>query len=270
MTALPAMLQSVRDRYVARPIQVRGQVWTLRDTRPGTQEAPLVMLPGALGTGDVFYKMLAALGHQHRLVALSYPTLESAQALADSLIELFEAMAWQQVDLLGTSLGGYIAQAAVVARSERVRRLVLSSTFFDAELQKKRWPPAEQFSSLDVQAVAAAAREQLRGGPEPTSEHAELKQVMLALVGSEQTGPAIRAMRLAVLTATPLPPVPLDQSCITLIDDDGDPVIAEPTRLQMRRRYSGSLHIRIAGGGHFPANLCPQAYEAALRRILQA
>lgn len=269
MTALPALLQAVRDRYVARRVQVQGDAWTLRDTRPSSDEVPLVMLPGALGTGDVFYKMLAALGGEHRLLALSYPALESAQALAHSLNELFEAMNWPQVDLLGTSLGGYVAQAAVLARSDRVRRLVLSSTFFDAELQKKRWPSAEQYAGLDVGAITAAAREQLRGGPEPTPEHAELKQLMLALVGSEQTGPAIRAMRLAVLTASPLPRLAVDQSRITLIDDDADSVIAEPTRLQMRERYSASLHIKIPGGGHFPANLCPQAYEAALRRILQ-
>jgi len=270
MTELPALLQSVRDRYVARRVQVQGLVWALRDTRPGTGEPPLVMLPGALGTGDVFYKMLAALGSEHRLVALSYPALESAQTLAHSLNELFEAMSWPQLDLLGTSLGGYVAQAAALARGDRIRRLVLSSTFFDADLQKKRWPSAESYRSLDVEAITATAREQLQAGPEPTPEHAELKQLMLVLVGSEQTGPAIRAMRLAVLTASPLPRVPIDESRITLIDDDDDPVIAEPTRLQMRQRYSSSLHIRIPGGGHFPANLCSGAYEAALRRILQA
>ena len=71
-----------------------------------------------------------------------------------------------------------------------------------------------------------------------------------------------------MLTAGVLPPVPLPAEAVVLIDDSADPVIAAPTREQMRVRYAASRHSDIAGGGHFPANLQPEAYVAAIREAL--
>lgn len=270
MNPLPPLLQTLRARFPARLLSVDGVAWSVRDTQAGSQQIPLVMLPGALGTGDVFYKPMAALGGEHRLMTVTFPSLESASALADGLVRLFDAMELPVVDLLGTSLGGYVAQAAAIAHPDRFRKLVLSSTFYDANLQQKRWPAVPEYAALPTDQVLDAARQQLMSGAEPTPEHSELKRLMLALVGSEQDGAGVRAMRLAVLTAVPLDRVPLSDAAITLIDDDADPVIAEPTRLQMRERYRGCRRISIAGGGHFPANLKPDEYVAAIRAILQA
>ena len=93
---------------------------------------------------------------------------------------------------------------------------------------------------------------------------------MLELVGREQDGEAVKAMRLAMLTAMPLGRGPLADAMITLIDDDHDPVIAAQTREQMRLRYSGCRQVRIKGGGHFPANLRPDDYQAAILAALQS
>jgi pimeloyl-ACP methyl ester carboxylesterase len=62
----------------------------------------------------------------------------------------------------------------------------------------------------------------------------------------------------------------LPDEAITLIDDDEDPVIAADTREQMRERYKACRHIRIEGGGHFPANLKPADYANAVRTVLES
>jgi pimeloyl-ACP methyl ester carboxylesterase len=169
------------------------------------------------------------------------------------------------VDLLGTSLGGYVAQLVALSQPARLRKLVLANTFYDPGLQQKRWPPASEFCKQAARDVLANARAQLQAGAEPTAAHGDLKRVMLELVGSAQTADGVKAMRLAVLTAFPLGRVQLDDTAVTLIDDDNDPVIAEPTRLQMRERYRNCRHIRIEGGGHFPSNLQPDRYAEAVR-----
>lgn len=269
MSDLPPLLKEVQAGYPAREMLLDGVRWQLRDTGAGSAEVPLLLLPGALGTGDVFYPLLAALGAEHRLISVSWPSLPQAQALAHGLLRLLDALELPVVDMLGTSLGGYVAQAAAIARPQRFRKLVLANTFYDAGLQHKRWPPVEDYARIPVGEVLAAARRQLENGTEPTPEHAELKRVMLALVGTDQDGTGVRAMRLAVLTASPLDRVPLADSAISLIDDDKDPVIAEATREQMRERYGACRHFRIAGGGHFPASLRPDDYAAAVQAILR-
>jgi maspardin len=270
---------AMRDTASGAAMRDTASEATPRHTAPeGTQRGtapedagriPLLLLPGALGTGDVFYHLLAALGDTHRLVAVTYPPIGDMVKLARGVVGLLDALDVPRVDLLGTSLGGYVAQLVALARPERLNRLVLANTFYDAGLQQKRWPPPAEFCRIPAQEVLATARAQLAAGPEPTSEHGDLKRVMLELVGTGQPADTVKAMRIAVLTAFPLARVPLDDAAITLIDDDNDPVIAPPTREQMRARYKNCRHIRIEGGGHFPSNLQPARYVAAVRDVLQ-
>jgi pimeloyl-ACP methyl ester carboxylesterase len=292
------LLAAIQQRYPARTVMVNDVEWTIRDTAPeettrniapegalrdtppegapratARQDAgrvPLLLLPGALGTGDVFYHLLASLGDRYRLMAVTYPPIGDMVKLARGVVGLLDALELPQVDLLGTSLGGYVAQLVALARPARLRKLVLANTFYDPGLQQKRWPPPAEFCKISAQDVLAAARAQLAAGAEPTPEHGDLKRVMLELVGAGQPAASVKAMRIAVLTAFPLGRVPLDDAAITLIDDDEDPVIAAPTRQQMRERYQNCRHIRIEGGGHFPSNLQPARYVAAVQDILQA
>lgn len=265
------LLAAMQQRYPARTVMSNGVEWTVRDTAPDAGDRmPLLLLPGALGTGDVFYHVLAAMGETHRLIAVTYPPLGDMVKLAQGVAGLFDALDLPQADLLGTSLGGYVAQLVALARPERLHRLVLANTFYDPGLQQKRWPPPAEFCKTPAREVLAAARIQLAAGPEPTPEHGDLKRVMLELVGAAQPAESVKALRIAVLTAFPLARVPLDDAAITLIDDDDDPVIAPPTREQMRLRYKNCRHIRIDGGGHFPSNLQPAKYVAAVREALVA
>jgi maspardin len=264
------LLQAVQKRYPARALAIAAVQWTIRDTGGSAKdEVPMLLLPGALGTGDVFYHLLAALGADYRLISVSFPAMGSAQRLADGLVALLDALALPRVDVLGTSLGGYVAQAAALSHPGRFRKLVLANTFYDPGLQQSRWPPAAEYARIPVADVLAAARAQLEKGAAPTPEQADLKRLMLGLVGTAQSAEGVRAMRLSVLTALPLGRVPLADEAITLIDDDKDPVIAAGTREQMRERYKACHHIRIEGGGHFPANLRPADYARAVRGVLE-
>jgi pimeloyl-ACP methyl ester carboxylesterase len=269
MTTPNPLLDAVRLRYQARSFVVDGCTWSVRDTGATTPTAiPLVLLPGALGTGDVFYQVLAELGSDRRIITVSFPPLGDARLLAEGFTRLLDAMELPLIDLLGTSLGGYVAQLVALQNPARLRKLVLANTFWDPGLQQSRWPAAPLYAQRTPTDVLAAARAQLESGAEPTPEHAELKRVMLGMVGGEQDGQGVKAMRLAVLTAVPLPRVPLADAAIVLIDDDEDPVIAPETRAAMRERYAGCLQIRIKGGGHFPANLRPADYRAAIMAAL--
>lgn len=264
---LPLSLATLRSQYPTRSISVHEKIWQIRDTASNeiaTDVPPLVLLPGALGTGDVFHHLLTGLGEHQRLISVSFPPLADAGALADSLVELMDALELSVIDLLGTSLGGYVAQIVALRHRQRIRKLILANTFYDPGLQQARWPPAEQFAQRSSDEVLAAARLQLENGPTPTSAHSELKQLMLELVGTEQSGDHVKAMRMAVLTAEPLAQVTFDEADLSLIDDEFDPVIAPETRMQMRHRYAGSRLFKIAEGGHFPAILQPHAYQKAI------
>ena len=265
------LLGILRAQHPIRSISVHGNIWQIRDTASpemASDVPPLVMLPGALGTGDVFHHLMTGLGGRQRLISVSFPPLADAGDLADSLVQLMDAMGLSVIDLLGTSLGGYVAQIVALRHRPRIRKLILANTFYDPGLQQSRWPPVDEYAQRSSDEILRAARLQLENGPTPTLAHAQLKQLMLELVGAEQGGDHVKAMRLAVLTAKPLEKVSLDAADLSLIDDEHDPVIAAETRLQMRHRYADSRLFKIADGGHFPAILQPQAYQEAIMAAL--
>jgi pimeloyl-ACP methyl ester carboxylesterase len=269
---LPFSLAILRSQYPTRSISVHEKIWQIRDTASNeiaTDVPPLVLLPGALGTGDVFHHLLTGLGEHQRLISVSFPPLADARALADSLVQLMDVLELSVIDLLGTSLGGYVAQIVALRHHQRIRKLILANTFYDPGLQQARWPPPEKYAQLSSDEVLIAARLQLENGLTPTPAHSELKQLMLELVGAQQDSDHVMAMRLAVLTAEPLEKVMIEAADLTLIDDEFDPVIATETRMQMRHRYADSRLIKISEGGHFPAILQPRAYQAAVVAALR-
>lgn len=272
-----ALRRAVRTRHPVRSKEVDQATWRWQDTAPArtdapagtrSQELPLILLPGALGTAEVFFRVLDAMERDCRLVAVTFPAIGDAQALATRLLDFLDAIGIGRFHLLGTSLGGYVAQIVALVAPARIATLVLANTFADPTQQQARWPAAADYATQAEADVLVAARRQLEAGEPKTTRAAELKSTMLSLVGSEQGAADVKAMRLAVLTAVPLPVVSLPAESIVLVDDSEDPVIARETRDALRSRYAGSRHIDIAGGGHFPANLQPDAYVAALRSAI--
>jgi pimeloyl-ACP methyl ester carboxylesterase len=93
---------------------------------------------------------------------------ENVTTMARDALAFIDALGLEQIDLLGFSLGGYVAQELVLLRPRLVRRLVLAGTAPQGGPDLHRW-------SEDVYALATA--------DEPTAEHL----LGLFFSGSEQS-----------------------------------------------------------------------------------
>jgi len=99
--------------------------------------APLVML---IGTGSTMAEwdpaLLRLLARNHRLILFDYPGLglsgpwhgHSFDSLANATAGLMDAIHISTADILGWSLGGFVAQRLAIDHPHRVSRLILAGT----------------------------------------------------------------------------------------------------------------------------------------------
>jgi pimeloyl-ACP methyl ester carboxylesterase len=106
------------------------------------QGEPLLLLHGGLGTTDMFAPILPKLAENrtvigvdlqgHGRTALGDRPL-SLEAMGDDVAAIVKALGYDQVDVMGYSLGGGVAFRMAVQHPEAVRRLVLVSAGYAAD-----------------------------------------------------------------------------------------------------------------------------------------
>lgn len=244
--------------------RVAGADWAWRDTDPRSKRRPLLFLPGAGGTGDVFFRTVHALRSVRRMITIRYPALTDAASLSSGVVGLLASLGIDSVDVVGSSLGGYLAQAIAIEQRGLVRRVLFGNTFFDASWLRQK-VSRDALLSLSSAEHLARTVAQFATLPEDNEVQVDFKRTMLTLVGTEQTGEMAQASLAAVLGSTPLPSVNLPVESIAILDTEDDKVVDAVTRQAVRERYRSSVHFSLTKGGHYPSLLDPVAYAEAIR-----
>src|SRR5580658_2427800 len=137
MTTITGKDRTVRYSELANTLvsAANGVDYAYRDTGPG-DGAPLVLLQHFRGNLDNWDPALIdALAADRRVVTFDYPgvggstgeTAHDVDQMAHESIAFIEALDIGQVDLLGFSIGSFVAQQIALTRPALVRRLVLAS-----------------------------------------------------------------------------------------------------------------------------------------------
>jgi maspardin len=247
-----------------RSVGVAGVEWPHIDT--GGSGPVLVMLPGSVGTCEMFFKQIAALRQAVRVVSVSYPAEPNPEKLADGLAGLMAALEIERASVLGSSFGGYWAQFFALRHAAMVETLFLGNIFVtpDELFANPMFAPdfVRGHSAADLQKVW---RERVAQAPD-----SELKQIQTDMLGGRQSAENLKARFLGVIDAKLCPPLPLPSSRIVVIDCADDPIIPPASRQAVRDRYRGAQIDTLPTGGHYPHILNPNAYDAAILRRLMA
>src|SRR5260221_13936021 len=116
----------------------------------GEGEVPLVLLQHFRGNLDNWDPALIdALAAERRVItfdnvgvaATTGRTPNTVEAMANDAIAFLEAMDFQRVDLLGFSIGSFIAQEVALIRPDLLRRVVLASSAPQGAAGMHGWAP---------------------------------------------------------------------------------------------------------------------------------
>jgi pimeloyl-ACP methyl ester carboxylesterase len=103
---------------------------------------PLVLLHGGIGAGEMFEPIVPALAAGRRVITVDLQGHGGTadvdrplrpETMADDVAALIEHLGLERADLMGYSLGGYVALRTAIQHPERVRRLVLVSVTFSRD-----------------------------------------------------------------------------------------------------------------------------------------
>lgn len=257
-------LTEARDRFAQRHperrISLNGRDWGLTVVGQGRV---LVLLPGTLGRGDVFFQQIEALQDRLRILALSYP---ASGGIADWTADIRAILAHENVSdfaVLGSSLGGYLAQYLAAACPGKVGVLMAANTLHSALPVQSQQPYASDVLGLPIAELRAGFHRGLDQWQATHPEHANMVALLLAEADGRIPAPELRARLNALKTAPELPAVSV--KAVTIESDD-DPLIPPPMRQAVRDRLRPAAAYVFATGGHFPYLVRPGDYTAVIER----
>jgi pimeloyl-ACP methyl ester carboxylesterase len=160
----------------------------------GEGDVPLVLLQHFRGNLDNWDPALVdALAADRRVVtfdnvgvgATPGKTPNTVEAMAHGAIAFLEAMDFRRVDLLGFSLGSFVAQEIALIRPDLLRRIVLASSAPQGAAEMHGWPP-EVINAVGVPDVTPQGYLSVFFAPTNTSREAG-KQAAGRIFGARET-----------------------------------------------------------------------------------
>lgn len=262
-------LVSNRDRFTAahpeRRLILGGRDWGVLDVGEGPA---LLLIPGTLGRCDIFWQQIAALSGNLRLVALSYPDSGGITDWAGDIVALLDHLEIARATVLGTSLGGYLAQYIAAVAPARVDRLVAANTLHSVTGMDRRMPYALDLETVPIADLRAGFGNGLTAWRDAHPDQADLVELLMQEVGGRIPEPELRRRLGALKHGPDLPDIALPADRIVTIEADDDPLIPPEMRAAVRARLKPGTSYRFLHGGHFPYVARPAAYTALLRQVM--
>ncbi len=173
-----------------------------------------------------------------------------------------------RASVLGSSLGGYLAQFFAATYPERTELLFAANTLHSAAGLSERPPYSSDLDAAPIEELRAGFGRGLGVWAETHPDQADLVELLMQEVGGRIPEPELR-MRLKALKFAPeLPLLELPADRRITVEGGDDPLIPEEMRAAVRALVQPSVAYRYAWGGHFPYAVRPAEYTAMLEQAL--
>jgi pimeloyl-ACP methyl ester carboxylesterase len=267
---MPNRLIADRDRFASLHPELRivigGREWGY--VRAGERGPALLLIPGTLGRADIFWQQIEALKVRARIVAVTYPRSGGVIEWASDLAELCSKLDLRRVTVLGSSLGGYVAQFFAATYPGLTERLVAANTLHSVANVATRPPYSSDLDNAPIEEIRVGFGRGLGAWRDMHPEQADVVDLLMAEVAGRIPEPELRARLNALKRGPELPPLDLPRERIATIEGADDPLIPTQMRDAVRARLNPSVAYRFEWGGHFPYVVRPDLYVALLEEQL--
>jgi maspardin len=244
---------------------VGGVVW--RWYEAGAGEPALVVLPGAVGGGQIFFLLLQELSPARRVLTVDLPFVKSGESALAGLDALLESEGIHHAILLGASFSGLLVQAFASRFPARTAGIVLSHTgALNSARATQEHRNAARVRRLPFPLTRAllrvAVRLLLRRAGEGRRLWTDLYDVALAETSREAL--ASRYELAASLDALEVTNGAPWGGPILIIHSDNDEVARPAERERLKASYPRAEWRVFPGTGHSTYSIAPVEYAAVI------
>jgi pimeloyl-ACP methyl ester carboxylesterase len=262
-------LQTFRRIHEIQRIKVNGKTWSYLAIGKG--EETILFLHGMAGAYDIWWQVIEALQDRFNIISLTYPPIDKLEGLRRGILAILEKEHVSECHLVGTSLGGYLAQYLVSKNSKMIKRAVFANTFppNDIIVQKTR-KIGKILPFLPPWALMLYLRQRTTTSIYPASDHSE---IVLAYMMEQTHGRLTKKQYIAryrcVLDDFDAPVSEASRIPVLIIEADNDPLVENRLREMLKTIYPSSPVNTLHGVGHFPYLNQPEQYTQLISDFLE-
>jgi len=253
-------LKSFRRAHPPKRCEVDGVDWTYIVAGQGDQT--ILFLHGMTGAHDIWWQQINCLSSQYKTISVTYPPVGHLADLEKGILAIVDREGATQFHMVGTSLGGYLAQYLMARHPDRVRRVVLANTFPPNDLiAEKNRVTGKLLPLMPQWLVINFFRASFRNSIYPSSGNSDLTLAFLNEIGYGRTSKAQFIGRFhCVIEKFAV----ASSAAMMIIESDNDPLVAPELREELKNVYPDARVHTFAGAGHFPYLNRPREYTQLL------
>jgi len=264
---LLSALQSFRLENELESITVNASEWNYLVT--GVGDRTVVFLHGMGGGYDIWWQQITHFKGDYRIISMTYPPIPTLAGLSAGIVAILDREKIDRAYIVGSSLGGYLAQYLVKNYPARIERAVFANTFPPNHMITKRVGKMKPILPLLPEwMVMRNLKQTTAKAIYPASGNSELVR---AYMMEQSHGMMKKAQFVArfkcVLDYFDSPDIH-DLNIPTLIvEADNDPLVEKELREMLKATYPSAPVETIRQKGHFPYLNAPDDYNRILEQF---
>eukprot|EP00933_Yihiella_yeosuensis_P043785 TRINITY_DN38744_c0_g1_i1.p1 TRINITY_DN38744_c0_g1~~TRINITY_DN38744_c0_g1_i1.p1 ORF type:complete len:371 (+),score=56.20 TRINITY_DN38744_c0_g1_i1:42-1154(+) len=226
--------------------------WSYYQAGPSAGE-PIMFLHGTSSTAAAFFYQVQHLGSRgYRVISAQYPAYDSPEDWCKGFDLFLDAIKCRACHIFGAGLGGFLAQHFAMHYPNRIRSLILCNAFASTHAFAHR---AGTLSSMIFLMPTPLLRQAvLDAFPQGGLMELSAKQAIdwVAQQVNDLTGDDL-ASRLSLNCGhSEVNHIRLDSTRITIIEANGETMVPEELRRQLKHMYHDARFVQLKASGDFP------------------
>jgi len=243
-------------------MQIGSINWTFFDINESSSEKTILFMHGTTGSSEIFWLQLKSLKKHFRVISIDIPPIPDIYEISKNLHSLLSKLEISSLILVGTSYGGYLAQAFTSLYPTMVSTLVLSNTFITTEIFNQKYRLLLKYQRfIPIFVLKLIMKKSLN-----LISHEPTRAYLVDQLRSSLDKKTLIARLKGFINDFSMQKVKIDS--ILIIETQNDPLIPKSLQQDLRRIYTNAeVHTFDEPSNHFPYLTQSEEYTQILLKF---